>query len=300
MPRNLTLALGTQATTPLQMATGFAVFANGGFKVEPYFIERIEDATGKVVYQANPVIACAECERLATGPQEQTVTAVVLPDVEEGATGSPPLPLSDANLMLQPTVTPPRLRGMDDVPEAMRELASIQGGRGFVPEERLAPRAISAQNAWLMSDILHDVTVRGTARRSQSLGRDDLAGKTGTNEDRDNWFGGFTSNLVATVWVGYDDYRPLGAGAEGATTALPIWMHFMREALQGVPSTRPPRPDGLVDLRISPHTGARAHPLDPEAITETFMLNRLPPEPRPGDGFYEPGATGPTRNEPLF
>src|SRR5690606_13612569 len=92
----------------------------------------------------------------------------------------------------------PRLLGnLDEVPEPMRELFAAQGGNGFLPEERLSQPVISPQNAWLISDILHDVTVRGTAVRSRSLGRDDLAGKTGTNEDRDNWFVGFTRDLVA-------------------------------------------------------------------------------------------------------
>jgi penicillin-binding protein 1A len=193
---------------------------------------------------------------------------------------------------------------MENVPESMRELASVQGGRGFLPEEQLAPRVISAQNAWLMSDILHDATTVGTAQRTRALGRDDLAGKTGTTQGgRDNWFNGFTSNLVASVWVGFDNDQSLGAGAEGSTTAVPIWMHFMEEALREVPSSRLPRPDGLVDLRVMPLTGVRAHPLDPEAMVETFMLSNLPPEPQPGEAGYMPaeaGATGPVRTEPLF
>jgi membrane carboxypeptidase/penicillin-binding protein len=124
--------------------------------------------------------------------------------------------------------------------------------------------------------------------------------KTGTTQKgRDNWFNGFTSNLVASVWVGFDNDQSLGAGAEGSTTAVPIWMHFMREALRGVPSSRPPRPDGLVDLRVSPSTGARAHPFDPTAITETFMLDPLPPAPRPGETWVEPGAAGPASSNPF-
>jgi penicillin-binding protein 1A len=161
---------------------------------------------------------------------------------------------------------------------------------------------ISPQNAWLMSDILHDVTVRGTAQRTRSMGRDDLAGKTGTtNEGRDNWFNGFTTELVASVWVGFDDSRSLGAGAEGSTTAVPIWMHFMTEALQGVPSSRLPRPPGLIDLRISPRTGTLSSSLNPEAISETFMLEHLPELPGPGEVTFGPEAgTGAGRSEPIF
>jgi penicillin-binding protein 1A len=326
LPRNDTLALGTQSTNALQMARAFAVFANGGFRVEPYFIERIEDATGKVVYQASPVIACGECEMPETRPAEQQQTVAMaqpFPLVEGGeealaltvedpdaaaaaaaqgsAPGIPALTDDDATSLSLAAMGAPRpLRGMEDVPESMRALASIQGGRGLLPEERLAPRAISAQNAWLMSDILHDAANRGTAQRTRALNRDDLAGKTGTTQKgRDNWFNGFTSNLVASVWVGFDNDQSLGAGAEGSTTAVPIWMHYMREALRGVPSSRPPRPDGLVDLRVSPSTGARAHPFDPTAITETFMLNHLPPAPRPGEAWEEPGAAGPASSNPF-
>src|SRR5690606_8560875 len=99
---------------------------------------------------------------------------------------------ADGSLLAAPAEQPP-LRGMERIPEAMRELASVQGGRGFLPEERLAPRVLSAQNAWLMDSILNDVTKSGTAQRTRVLGRDDLAGKTGTtNDNRDNWFNGYT------------------------------------------------------------------------------------------------------------
>jgi penicillin-binding protein 1A len=238
MPRSETLALGTLAATPLEMATAYAVFANGGFKVEPYYISRIEDYSGKVVFEARPKIACGSCE---------------------------------------PTETP-RTRFHDvAAPPLLRELAREQGGPGYLSADRLAPRVISTQNAWLMSDILHDVTVRGTAQRSRALGRDDLAGKTGTTDDYvDNWFNGFNRNLVAAVWVGIDDRKSLGAGEEGSRTALPVWMHFMGEALRALPHNRLERPDGLVDLRVSPTTGLLADQTDPAAVFETFMVERLP------------------------
>jgi membrane carboxypeptidase/penicillin-binding protein len=196
-----------------------------------------------------------------------------------------------------PPLLPP-LRGMEGIPAALRDLASIQGGRGYLPEKRLAPRVISPQNAWLMSDIMHDVATRGTARRTQSMGRDDLAGKTGTTDEaRDNWFNGFTPALVASVWVGLDNYESLGEREEGATTAVPIWMSYMREALQETPPQYLPRPGGLVDVRISPVNGLRAHPLDPDAIVETFMVDQLPREPRPGEAGYLPPGVEPGAGE---
>ncbi len=114
---------------------------------------------------------------------------------------------------------------------------------------------------------------RGTGNRTQELGRDDLAGKTGTTDKpvRDNWFNGFNSRLVASVWVGYDDERSLGEHEEGASTAVPIWNLFMREALHGMPSARMPRPDGIVELKISASTGELAEAGDADAITEFFM-----------------------------
>jgi penicillin-binding protein 1A len=251
LPRNLTLALGTMPATPLQVANAFAVFANGGFHVEPYFIDRIVDPAGKVVYEAAPRIASEECEFAAA--------------------------------------------------------------RCTVPKEQRAERAISAANAWLMDSMMAEVITRGTGRRALALGRSDLAGKTGTtNEAKDTWFNGFNRNLVATVWVGYDQERSLGESEEGSRTAVPIWVYFMREALRDVPQMPRPMPDGLVQVRISPHTGALANSEDADAIFETFFSDRLPN----GRIIGDPGAlvdldappgmdgAGPTEsanpNEPLF
>ena len=116
-----------------------------------------------------------------------------------------------------------------------------------------APRAITAQNAFLMQDMMRDVIRRGTGRRAMALGRRDLSGKTGTSNDfRDAWFGGFNGDLATVVWVGYDDDLPLGPGEEGSRTALPIWIEFMRLALDGVPENQMAMPDGMV---ISASTG---------------------------------------------
>jgi penicillin-binding protein 1A len=168
---------------------------------------------------------------------------------------------------------------------------------------------LSAQNAWLMSDIMHDVTVRGTAvRATRELKRDDLAGKTGTSQEgRDNWFNGFNTQLVASVWVGFDDDKSLGEGEEGSRTALPIWIHYMREMLRSMPLARMERPGGLIDLRVSPTTGMLADPLDPDAMYETFMLQHQPRMAQPGDSMFAPGAGGASgtsgaggAGEPLF
>ncbi len=238
LPQNLTLALGTLRATPLQMAAAYSVFANGGFKVDPYYIDRVADASGKIVWQAAPRIACALC--------------------------ADPASLSD----LKPAPTASAL---------LAEADALRGGAGPLPPSRLAPQVITPQNDYLMTSMMRDVIKYGTAVRALSLNRDDIAGKTGTSNDyRDAWFNGYTPELEATVWVGYDDNRPLGQGDEGAHTALPIWMHFMRYALQGVPQWQRPMPQGIVTLRISPQTGALVSDESPDGVPEVFMANHLP------------------------
>ena len=109
------------------------------------------------------------------------------------------------------------------------------------------------------------------------LGRKDLAGKTGTTNDfRDAWFSGFTPNLVATVWVGFDQHQSLGRREAGSRAALPIWIDFMRRALDGVPEEILDQPEGLVTIRISPHTGEPALASDPDAVFETFLAELVP------------------------
>ena len=295
MPNNLTLALGTLPTSPLQMATGFATFANGGYKVGPYLIDHIENAAGEVVYQASPAVVCRSCDNASTpspplGPDTRAAAATA--DVSADTSVDAP---AAAVLLppLEPTPSAEQIaaRGAD-APAMLRDLASEQGGRGYLKPERIAPRVISAQNAWLIADFMADVIKRGTGRRALALGRTDLSGKTGTtNEARDTWFNGYNRNLVASVWVGYDDDRPLGESEEGSRTAAPIWVYFMREALRAAPPAPQPRPPGLVTLAVSSRTGALARPNDADAINETFMLTHLPggvdpaapdnPAPRP-------------------
>ncbi|MGH8210603.1 MAG: penicillin-binding protein 1A [Steroidobacteraceae bacterium] len=264
LPQNLTLALGTLQVTPLEIATGYAVFANGGFKVQPYFIDRIENAAGEVVYRAAARIACEACEH--------------------------PASLSEVSLNGTPA-------------EVLQSEDAVRGGPGPLSPQQLAPRVISPQNDYLMTDMMADVIKHGTGVRARALNRSDIAGKTGTtNEAKDTWFNGFTPHLVATVWVGFDQERPLGESEEGAKTALPIWIHFMREALQGVPQERRPMPDGIVTLRVSPQTGALVSAENPNGITEIFMADHLPSAGDQGSmaQSVEGGPAGQASGEPIF
>jgi penicillin-binding protein 1A len=263
LPANLTLALGTLQATPLELAAGYSTFANGGFHVQPYFVDRIENSLGEVVWHAEPKIVCAPCEH-----------PVDMSDV----------PLSGGGA------------------ESLRMVDSVRGGRGYLPPKQVAERVISPQNAYLMTDMMQDVVRRGTGRRAMVLGRNDLAGKTGTtNGAKDTWFNGFNSSLVATVWVGFDQEQSLGEAEEGAKTALPIWIHYMREALRGVPEHRREMPEGLVTLRITPDTGLLASGENPDAILETFMTDHLPAGGQFGDeGAGSTDAEQNASSESLF
>ena len=273
MPKDMTIALGSLPATPLQMVTGYAVFANGGYRVDHYYIERIENAAGQIVYQANPKIVCELCEPPSDAPSGGSATPV-----------STQLPA--------------------DTGSADPDHAPVTALPALIAPAQLAPRVISPQNAWLMDDMMADVIKRGTgARAGLALHRSDLSGKTGTtNLAIDTWFNGFNRNIVATVWVGFDQERPLGEGEEGSRTAVPIWISFMREALRAQPDRARSMPPGLVTARISPKTGALVSTNEGDAIYETFMEDHLPPADSavgntvPVSGPQKTGVT----SEPLF
>lgn len=233
LPHNLTLALGTYSATPLQIATAYAAFANGGFKIEPYLIERVLGTQDDAVYEAQPATVCRDC---------------AAPDAEAGADTD----IADASSAEMPA-------------EPMSRPANI------------APRIIDEQTAYIMDSILKDVVRRGTARRALELKRSDLAGKTGTtNGPTDVWFSGYHPDLITTVWMGFDNNTELGPREYGGTTALPIWMEFMAEALKNLPEKHPAQPRGVVSVLIDPHTGERARPGQPDAIFELFPEQQVP------------------------
>lgn len=179
LPRVLPLALGSGSASPLRMAQMYSVFANGGFRVDPYFIARVDTDSGKTVYQATPPTACIECE------------------------------VTDA------------------------------------PTEGTAKRVISPKTHYMMNSMLRDVVRMGTARKALALGRSDVAGKTGTtNNFFDAWFDGYTPALVTVAWFGFDTYKTLGHGMMGGDLALPMWLKFMRVALNDVPEYTFPVPPG--------------------------------------------------------
>jgi penicillin-binding protein 1A len=283
MPKDMTIALGSLPATPLQMVTAYAVFANGGYRVDSNFIDRIDDASGRVVYQAMPRVVCESCEP-------------PVPDAAAAGAAGAGAPAPDA--VAAPAVSAPTAGAGADLDHAPPNPLPA-----LVPANRVAERILSPQNVWLMDDMMADVITRGTGvRAGMALHRKDISGKTGTtNEARDTWFNGFNRNIVATVWVGFDLERPLGEGEEGSRTAVPIWVNFMREALRGQPDRPRPMPSGLVSMRISPKTGLLAGANDADAINEVFMEDHLPPAANTGN---LPPGTGtqnvPGSAEPLF
>ena len=145
--------------------------------------------------------------------------------------------------------------------------------------------------AYLVRSMMMDVIRRGTGARAMELGRNDLAGKTGTsNEQRDAWFSGYNDRLVTTVWVGLDNHEPLGRREQGGRAALPVWMEFMAVALKGVEDRPPAMPDGLARARIDPDTGLLARLDDEGAIMEIFEAGKLPPVPETGQGESQDAA----------
>jgi len=260
LPRDLSLALGSATFTPLEIATGYASFANGGHKVSPYFISRIEDNQGQLLFLHTPESVCTDCDER---DEEQTPLTQI-----ESLTDEEQTPLTQVK---SPT-------DEEQTTETASEISNPQIAQRPLPAQRIIePRA-----AYIMNTILRDVVQRGTARRARTLGRNDLAGKTGTtNDQKDAWFSGFQRNVVATAWVGFDQPKTMGRREAGGFAALPIWIDYMRDALKGVPETRFIQPSGLVTVRIDPTTGLRAGPGAEDAIFELFRAENTPKDAAP-------------------
>ncbi len=182
--------------------------------------------------------------------------------------------------------------------EAHVERAKRYGAMAVLPEVEIpaAEQVIDPRTTYQLTSMLQDVISRGTAVRARALERPDLAGKTGTtNEQKDAWFSGYNADLVATVWVGFDQPATLGRREYGGTAALPIWMKFMAEALEGRPESTQPMPDGLVNARIDPDTGRTARPGSDDALFEVFKEEDAPPSYSELDagGYSSEGAVTP-------
>jgi penicillin-binding protein 1A len=253
VPDNLSLALGAGNIAPLDLVTAYATFANGGYRVSNYLIERITTADGEVLPNPKPEFVCPDdCKPAPPEPVAQPV---------QSAQPAPPALATDVDELYAPM--------------------------------RVAPQIITPQNAYLMTDLMQNVARAGTGRAAWlALQRKDIAGKTGTtNDGRDTWFVGFNSDVVAAVWVGFDEARPLGAKEQGSQTALPMWIDYMREALARRPEHTLAQPPGIVEYRINPTTGLIANDATRDAVFEKFDIDNIPErEPDPAFSSSDPSA----------
>ncbi len=219
LPINLTLTLGTGSATPLEMATAYSSFANGGFKVDSHFIRKIVNRDKEEIYTADPVAVCASnCK-----PNSELLK----------------------NSMKNP-----------------------------------AKRIMKPYVNYQINSMLRSVAQVGTAARASAmLGRQDLAGKTGTTDDqKDAWFCGFTPNNVTTVWLGFDRIKPLGRRETAAGAALPLWIDFMKTALKDTQPLPLFAPSGLINVELDADTGMPPDQYTVDTINEALTPEQIPTE----------------------
>jgi len=237
MPASLSLALGSGSAAPWDMARAYSALANGGYRIEPYIIQRIEDANGIVLMQSQPITVCETCVASDDDTAEQIDTE------------------------LQSTLP--------------------------------AQRIMTPQNNYIMNSLLRDVVRYGTGRKAMRLGRNDLAGKTGTTNDQfDAWFNGFHPELVAIAWVGFDSPKTLGRYETGGKAALPMWIDFMEVALNDVPEEPLQQAVDMVTVKIDPKTGLLATPNTVKPMYESFRKHYVPTEMAPDPDNSEGNIQG--------
>ncbi|SUB81085.1 Penicillin-binding protein 1A [Pragia fontium] len=299
--RTESLALGAASFTPMQIARGYAVFANGGYLIDPYFIKKIETDDGKVIFEAKPKVACGfECDLPVvygvteksqafisntidlSGQKEASTTAAATTEThteapEDGSDEVDPLTENALN-----NITPvPNLEKVDSTK---------------TPDESpYAPHVISSELAFLMQDALKSNIAgepgggwNGTGwRAARDLKRNDIGGKTGTtNGSKDAWFSGFGPSTVTSVWIGFDDHRRgLGRGEAGAQSAQPAWIDYMKAALEGIPVQKTPQPKGIISVTIDMSTGQL--PSGGRSRSEYFIKGTEPTS----RGYSEVGTT---------
>ncbi len=245
MPPDLSLALGSASVTPMELASAFSVFANGGYRIQPYFIQRIEGPRGDVIYSTPKVVLCDDCDVAEHNPLAAEIDSAGIDSTADNSVVQ-----DDTDGQITDTVA-----ALDVVN---------------------APRVIDSRNAYIMNSMMREVVQRGTARRAgKALNRQDLAGKTGTtNNQLDAWFSGYSSQVTAVAWVGSDGLDPLGRREAGGIAALPMWTAFMAEILQGVAEDEFPLPEGMQTIRIDRKSGEPAN--GENTIMEIFMDDNLP------------------------
>jgi len=238
---NLTLALGSSSLTPMELTSAYAVFASGGYRTTPYFVTKVLDRDGRVLEEVAPPRIPVFTRMSSAAPAA---------DGEEGDEAAKPIELK--------------------LPAPAPEPAPV-GAQGLS-----AVPVVSPETSYLMTNLMESVVTSGTGSRARAVGRP-VAGKTGTTNDmKDAWFVGYVPQLVAGVWVGYDQERSLGAGGSGGQAAAPIWTEFMQRALAGMPVKAFSAPPNVTFALIDPRTGRLAKEGTPGAIQECFISGTEP------------------------
>jgi penicillin-binding protein 1A len=236
---NLTLALGASSVTPQELTAAYGVYASGGYKMTPYFITKVTDRDGKVLEEIpTPTLAAF------TNSTSATVITMTGSGQEPGTT---------------PAAVP--------APEAKP-----------APVSPLPPpvQVVSPEVSYIITNLMQSVVSSGTGQRAKAVGRP-VAGKTGTTNDmKDAWFVGFIPQLVAGVWVGFDQERSLGAGGSGGQAAAPIWVEFMQRAVAGIPVQNFTAPANVTFATINPRTGRLAREGSEGSLQECFISGTEP------------------------
>jgi penicillin-binding protein 1A len=238
MPYDLSLALGSGAFSPLEIARGYAVFSNGGYLIDPYLISRVESGSGQIVFENIPRIVCYDCVL-----EEDTVVE------SDSAAG-----LEAETLAVE---------------DELIEKAVIQ----YAPQVITAQNAFIMRS--MMREVVQRGTaVRAKALGRSDIGGKTGT----TNDQVDAWFSGFNNQVATTAWVGFDNQQSLGARETGGRAALPIWIEYMRSALSGMPENLEQQPDNMVTVKIDAETGKRAGLDTVNSRFEIFRAANAPKE----------------------
>ena len=270
LPRAEPIALGAGSLTPLELVQGYSVFVNGGYAVEPFLINKVDNNDDQLIYYADPAIVCNDaCQ--ATNPQAKMQVAMATTIEDHKFDQS-----TDTAATTTATTTAPS-ETKKTTPEDLEKVIPM-------PPVRYAPEVISEQNAFLVREMLTSNIwgepghPYGTGFRARVLKRHDIGGKTGTsNQAKDAWYTGFGPKVVATTWVGFDNFRrDLGRHEFGGTAAQPAWIDFMRQALKNIPEQEKQIPSDIVKVRIDRATGQLSNRNDASSMYEYFIKGTEP------------------------
>jgi penicillin-binding protein 1A len=188
--------------------------------------------------------------------------------------------------------------GVYEEPSIITSIVGPDGTNVALDPRVPSRRVLDPAEAYVTTSLLTSVIDHGTGVAAKRLGRP-LAGKTGTsNASKDAWFAGYSTDLAAVVWVGYDDGKSLGGAETGASAALPAWVSFMKEADERKPASEFPRPAGVTTVVIDTHTGMLPVPGDPDTMDEVFLDGTQPVSSDVGDaGVLADANEPPPRRE---